>query len=183
MNLRLIALVGAATALAAGAVTTTIAAAPAKPAAARPAARATLHEIMKDRIAPAADVVWMAVGSVDDHDVKPETPAQWKKVRDAALVLASAPGLVGPGLTVVKPGVKLADEGQDGNLTSGQMQKMIAANPGAFVAYAQALKVQADKVVTAVDHKDADAIMEIGGAIDEACEACHVKYWYPGAKQ
>jgi cytochrome c556 len=181
MNLRLIALLSATVVMTAGAVTTTIAAESArKPAAAGPA---SLQDVMKGKIAPAADVVWMAVGSVDDKDVKPETPAQWKKVRDAALVLASAPTLLaGPDLPIVRPGNKLQDEGQDGNLSSAEMKTKIAANRAEFAGYAKALQAHANDVVKAVDRKDADAIMEIGGAIDEACEACHTKFWYPGAK-
>jgi len=33
----------------------------------------------------------------------------------------------------------------------------------------------------AVDSKDADALVEAGGAIYEACEQCHKRFWYPNA--
>ncbi len=180
MDMRLIAALGAAVALTAGvgAVTTTIAAESGRP----PGALASVQDVMKTRIAPAADVVWMAVSAVDDKEIKPETDSDWKKVRDAALVLADAPNLLaGPGRPIVSPGNKLQDEGQEGNLTAAEMQKRISANPAAFATYARALQATANRAVQAADRKDADAIMEIGGAIDEACEACHTKYWYPGA--
>jgi hypothetical protein len=33
----------------------------------------------------------------------------------------------------------------------------------------------------AIDEKNASALSDVGGAIDEACENCHTKYWYPTA--
>ena len=31
----------------------------------------------------------------------------------------------------------------------------------------------------AIDAKDPNRLLEVGGEIDEACEACHLVYWYP----
>jgi hypothetical protein len=31
----------------------------------------------------------------------------------------------------------------------------------------------------AIDAKDSARLFEVGGEIDEACEACHLVYWYP----
>ena len=45
---------------------------------------------------------------------------------------------------------------------------------------------QMDKIIqsatdfkTAKDKKDAEALSDAGETIDEACEQCHLKYWYP----
>jgi hypothetical protein len=35
------------------------------------------------------------------------------------------------------------------------------------------------KIVAAVDSRDTAALMELGGELDEACEACHTAFWYP----
>jgi cytochrome c556 len=35
------------------------------------------------------------------------------------------------------------------------------------------------KALAAIDKKDADALSDAGETIDEACEQCHLKYWYP----
>jgi hypothetical protein len=31
----------------------------------------------------------------------------------------------------------------------------------------------------AIDAKDPQRLFDVGGEIDEACEACHLVYWYP----
>jgi hypothetical protein len=31
-----------------------------------------------------------------------------------------------------------------------------------------------------VKKKDANALWQAGGDLDEACEGCHLEYWYPG---
>ena len=39
----------------------------------------------------------------------------------------------------------------------------------------------AASALKATEARDVDALLEAGGQIDEACEACHKKFWYPGA--
>jgi cytochrome c556 len=34
----------------------------------------------------------------------------------------------------------------------------------------------------AIDAHDIDGISEAGGTIDEACESCHLQFWYPPQK-
>jgi cytochrome c556 len=59
------------------------------------------------------------------------------------------------------------------------MQRLIDSNPGAFARRARVLKSAALKALAAIDAEDADALMNAGGLIDQACEACHLVYWYP----
>jgi cytochrome c556 len=35
------------------------------------------------------------------------------------------------------------------------------------------------RALAAVDAHDVDKISEVGGAIDEACESCHLQFRYP----
>jgi hypothetical protein len=85
-----------------------------------------------------------------------------------------------PGRRTVASGGKIQDEGQAGNLPSAEIQKLIEADPAAFRKYAKALQDATLETMTAIDAKNIDALTETGGKIDEACEACHLKYWYPG---
>ena len=39
--------------------------------------------------------------------------------------------------------------------------------------------VLSPEALAAIDKKDADALSDAGETIDEACEQCHLKYWYP----
>jgi cytochrome c556 len=36
--------------------------------------------------------------------------------------------------------------------------------------------------LSAVKTRDPEALFKVGGDIDNACEACHLEYWYPGDK-
>jgi cytochrome c551/c552 len=150
-----------------------------------PVAVASIQEIMKAVVEPASNGVWKPPASIADPTAK-ATPAQkdadWLAVRHAAVALSeSANLLVMPGRKTVAAGGKIQDEGQAGNLPSAEIQKLIESDPAAFRKYAKALQDATLETMTAIDAKNADALIEKGGKIDEACEACHLKYWYPPA--
>ena len=60
-------------------------------------------------------------------------------------------------------------------------QIQIEFNPAKVVAYR--LLGYENRALAAQDFnddkKDADALQDAGETIDEACEQCHLKYWYP----
>jgi len=35
------------------------------------------------------------------------------------------------------------------------------------------------EALKAVEAKDKDKLLDVGNGIDEACEKCHLQYWYP----
>ena len=45
------------------------------------------------------------------------------------------------------------------------------------------LRAVAIEVIDIVKRKDAAALLTAGGKLDEACESCHLEYWYPGDKK
>jgi cytochrome c556 len=49
------------------------------------------------------------------------------------------------------------------------------------VAFAHALQDAAGSALAAIDKRDANALLEAGGDLDEACESCHKRFWYPGS--
>ena len=57
----------------------------------------------------------------------------------------------------------------------------IKANRPQFIKHARALQDAARETVVAIDKRSPDALLEAGGKVDEACEACHKAFWYPGA--
>jgi hypothetical protein len=150
-----------------------------------PVAVASIQEIMKAVVEPASNGVWKPPASISDPEAK-ATPAQkdadWLAVRHAAVTLSeSANLLVMPGRKTVAAGGKIQDEGLAGNLPSAEIQKLIESDPAEFRKYAKALQDATLETMTAIDAKNADVLTEKGGKIDEACEACHLKYWYPPA--
>ena len=113
---------------------------------------------------------------------QPRTDAEWLQVRLRALQLAEAANLLMiPGRQVGHPGQQADDLGTPGYLSIAQAQSAIDAERDIFLAYAAALRDTAVRAVSAVDQRNLDEFLEVGGQIDEACEQCHQKFWYPGA--
>ena len=146
---------------------------------------ASIQELMKTLVAPGADAVWKLPPSISEPDAKPKaTPEQaaadWAKVEAGALTLAEAANLAAmEGRVAAVAGNKLQDEGQEGNLARDQIDaRMKSARPD-FLKHALALQTAALKVRAAAVAKNPDALLEAGGEIDEACEACHKQFWYP----
>lgn len=144
----------------------------------------TIQQLMDTRVDPSADALWDSVAFIasakGEEDRRPRTPAQWDAVRRSALALLQAVDeLSVPGLRVAsadkKPG--------PGELKVSAIQRLIDSDPDAFARHARGLKTAATKALDAIDARDADALMNAGGLIDEACEACHVTYWYPDQAQ
>ena len=140
----------------------------------------TIVELMDAMVMPNAQIVWDAVSyDVTDKGEKingPKTDEDWQKVRWAAVTLAEAANnLAVPGRNVNKPGVKPGE----GELAPAEIQKLIAANRGAWVAHAKVLYEAVSEAIKAVDAKDTDKISDAGGNIDSACEGCHLQFWYP----
>jgi len=140
----------------------------------------TIIEIMDSMVMPNAQIVWDAVSyDVTEKGEKitgPKTDEDWQKVRWAAVTLAEAANnLMVPGRAVNHPGVKPGE----GELAPAEIQKLIAANRGAWVGHAKVLYESVTEAIKAVDAKDLDKVSEAGGNIDSACEGCHLQFWYP----
>ena len=143
-------------------------------------AQATVQEMMDTRIDPAADALWDSVAFIasekGEEDRRPRTPAQWGAVRQNALALIKgASDLALPGRRVSS----LETTPGPGELRPSEIEHLIDADPAAFAKRAQALKSAARAALATIDAQNADALMDAGGVIDAACEACHVVYWYP----
>jgi len=141
---------------------------------------ATLQELMETRVDPAADALWDSVAFIaskkGEEDRRPRTPAEWAAVRkEARALIEAAAELESPGRRVSR---LLASPGP-GELSAADIQLRIDADSAAFGERARVLQRAARQALAAIDAKDADALMNAGGIIDAACEACHVVYWYP----
>jgi hypothetical protein len=47
----------------------------------------------------------------------------------------------------------------------------------------QALRNVGLEVLEVVKKRDVNALFDASGDLDDACEACHLEYWYPGDKK
>ena len=147
---------------------------------------ASIIDLMASQVDPSADFLWESVATISTPqgmvEHQPRTDEEWLAVRMKALQLAEAANLLMmPGRRLAHEGQHLEDEGVQGNLTSEQAQVAIDSNRDTFLAYASALRDIAEKTVVAIDKRDVPGYFDLGAELDEACEQCHLKFWYPGA--
>jgi hypothetical protein len=147
---------------------------------------ASVIDLMAGQVDPAADFLWESVATVSTtkgiEEKHPKTDAEWAEVRFKALQLIESMNLmVMDGRVIAHPGQKLSEPGGQGDFTPEQSQEAVSKEHAAFVAYAEALRGAAELMLQAIEKRDTDAMLETGGAMDEACEACHRKFWYPNS--
>jgi hypothetical protein len=148
---------------------------------------AGITDIMRYEVDPSADALWDSVGTYVDkkgtENRQPHTPEQWALMRGHALRLAEAANLLMmEGRQVAIAGHDVEDSGTPGNLTAAQAQAAIDKDRAVFVGFAQALGDVAAQMVKATGDKNPAVLLESGAALDEVCEGCHLKFWYPGQK-
>jgi hypothetical protein len=147
---------------------------------------AGIADIMAIEIDPSADALWGAVGTVvsktGTKNNRPTTDKQWDELKDRAVMLIEAANLLlVDGRRVARDGVqKIEDQGTPGNLSAEQSQNLIDTNRDSFASFATGLRVVGEQMLKAIDAKNPQDLMEAGAALDEVCEGCHLKFWYPG---
>jgi hypothetical protein len=146
---------------------------------------ATVKDLMQSVVDPNADVVWLAVTTVQSAkgtlETRPRNDEEWTKVRHGAIALTEASNLLMvPGRHVARPGEKSETPGVE--LEPSEMEVLINKDLGAWRKRAHGLHEAGLAALQAIDAKDADKLFEVGEQIDRACEACHLQYWYPNEK-
>ena len=169
---------------------------PPQPNAAQPAAPAlwgdlkpvvSVKDLMRNMIDPASDYIFDAVkvevsksGTVERL---PKTDADWEKIRTGAITLAEGIYLLKVPRPFAPPGDENNSSGPDATeLSPAQIKAKIEADPVLWNAKIEAVRNVGLEVLEIVKKKNADELFEAGGNLDEACESCHIQYWYPGDK-
>jgi cytochrome c556 len=143
---------------------------------------ATIKDIMDALVDPSADELWESVATTVDakgmHERVPRTDEDWKNVRRSAIRLVEASNLlqIFP-RHVAKPGEKSENPGIE--LEPEQMEVLVNQDRATFFQRAHALHDAAMVMMKAIDEKNAEALLDSGDQLDQACENCHLKYWYP----
>ncbi|GAC1452453.1 MAG: hypothetical protein PVS2B3_05920 [Steroidobacteraceae bacterium] len=142
---------------------------------------------MEGFIDPSADALWDSVAFIatpsGTEDRRPRTDAEWQAVRTSAIRLIEAANLLGmPGRRVAVDSPAGAPPAP-GELSHDEIQQRIGATHEGFVQFARHLQDAGLKALAAIDARNPQGLLEAGGAIDEACEACHITYWYPDQKR
>jgi hypothetical protein len=149
----------------------------------------TIKELMEGIVDPSSDVLFESVATditiKGVEEKRPQNDEEWAVVEHNALMLAEAANLLKmPGRKVAKPGEKTqSSEGPDApELTPTQIAAKIGANRALWLKYANGLQGAALKALDAARTKSVEGLFNVGEDIDQACENCHLEYWYPNDK-
>lgn len=150
------------------------------------APEASILDLMAEFIDPNADELWESVAivstrtGVEQH--QPRTDEEWKAVRRKALLLVEAANLLATeGRPVAHPGQQLLEPGGEGDFTPEQSQAEIDKDRAAFVGFTASFQTASKQLLAAIDKRDVDLYLEAGGTLDETCEGCHRRFWYPNS--
>jgi hypothetical protein len=144
----------------------------------------SVKELMRDMIDPASDYVFDAIGSVDTKngtvEKLPTTDADWERLRAGGVMLAEGAYL----LKVPRP---FAPEGDVNNSTGPDPEELsptqilakLEKDPVLWNAKIEALRNVGLQVMDIVKRRDAKELWDASDNLDNACESCHVAFWYP----
>ena len=141
---------------------------------------ASIRELMGAEVDPAADALWDAVIQTvtvaGEQDRQPRTVAQWDAVRRSALTLVEATNLlIMDGRRIAPPGMRP----ESWELNPAVAQHRLDTHRGEFIGFALGVRRVGLEALAAIDARDAPRLFEAGTNLEEACEACHLVYWYP----
>ncbi len=137
---------------------------------------------MRYMVDPSSTAVWNSVviemTADGEHREAPDTPEAWDALRGHALSLVESANLL------MMEGRRTAPEGTRSdapgvNLEPEQIDSLLASSPRAWASLAQGLADAGGAVLSAIERRDIDGLMAAGDGLNEACENCHIRYWYP----
>ena len=147
----------------------------------------SVKELMRDMIDPASDFVFDAVkvesSKTGTEERLPKTDADWDRIRIGAVTLAEGVSLLKIPRPFAPPGDENNSRGPEASeLSPAQIKAKLEADPVLWNAKIEALRNVGLEILEIVKNRKTDELFEAGGNLDQACEACHLEYWYPGDK-
>jgi hypothetical protein len=147
----------------------------------------SVKELMRDMIDPASDYVFDAVKTVITDkgvaEIEPRTDKDWERIRIGAVTIAEGVYLLKIPRPFAPPGDENNSTGPNPTeLSPAQIKAKLEADPVLWNAKIEALRNVGLEVLEIVKRKDAKELWEAGDNLDQACESCHLIYWYPGDK-
>src|SRR5947208_1478474 len=147
----------------------------------------SVKELMRDMLDPASDFIFDAVKveftKAGTFEHSPKTDEDWERIRFGAVTLAEGVYLLKIPRPFAPPGDENNSTGKDATeLSPAQIKAKLEADPVLWNAKIEALRNVGLEVIEIVKKKKVDELWDAGGNLDEACESCHIQYWYPGDK-
>jgi hypothetical protein len=140
---------------------------------------------MRDMIDPASDYIFDSVSIVITAqrtvDKTPKTDEDWEKLRIGAVTIAEGVSLLQIPRPIAPPGDENASTGPNPTeLSPAQIAAKLDADPVEWNARIEALRNVGLEVPDIVRTKNTRELLDASENLDNACEACHRSYWYPG---
>ena len=141
--------------------------------------RDVMHMIVEPTSTALFDSVVIDITKDGIKETKPETDDQWDTLEHNAITLAEAANLIKMvGRPIARPD-ELNDDPNGPELAPAQIAAHIDSSRDEWVKHAETLQAAAAEALTAIRAKDADGMSKVGETLDNACESCHLAYWYP----
>lgn len=149
----------------------------------------SIRELMAHVIDPTANTIFDAavvdVSASGTTTTIPVSDEDWLKVERGLLLLAETSNLMKMPRQVAPAGAP-PEEPPPGEppaeLSPAQIQTMIDGDRGRWNEKADGMRKVALASMMLIKGRDPESLFKVGGDIHEACEACHLEYWYPGDK-
>jgi cytochrome c556 len=145
----------------------------------------SVKELMRDMLDPASDYIFDAVKVVTTRngtvETVPKTEEDWAKLRIGATTLAEGAYLLKVPRPFAPPGDENNSTGPEATeLSPAQIKAKLEKDPVLWNAKIEALRNVAKEVLDIVEKKNTAELWEASYNLDQACESCHLQYWYPG---
>src|SRR5262245_44353143 len=147
----------------------------------------SVKELMRDMLDPASDFIFDAVKvTISEYgtvEKVPQSEKDWEQIRIGAVTIAEGVYLLKIPRPFTPPGDENNSRGPDATeLSPAQITAKLEAAPVLWNAKIEALRNVGLEVIEIVNKKNVNELWEAGDNLDQACEGCHLQYWYPGDK-
>jgi len=147
----------------------------------------SVKELMRDMIDPASDYVFDSIGTVITKkgrvEREPKTDEDWDRIRIGAVTMAEGAYLLKIPRPFAPPGDENNSTGPEPEeLSPAQIKPKLEHDPVLWNAKIEALRNVGLEVMDIVRRRDKNELWDACDNLDQACEACHLEYWYPGEK-
>ncbi len=145
----------------------------------------SVKELMRDMLDPASDYIFDSVKVVTTKtgtvETVPKTDEDWQKLRIGATTIAEGVYLLKIPRPFAPPGDENNSTGPEATeLSPAQIKAKLERDPVLWNAKIEALRNVAKEVLEIVRTKNTSELWEASYNLDQACESCHLQYWYPG---
>ena len=148
----------------------------------------SVKELMHDLIDPASDFIFDSVSTVIGKkgviETRPRTDADWDRIRIGAVTMAEGVYLLKIPRPFAPPGDENNSTGADSfELSPAQIKAKLEKDPVLWNAKIEALRNVGLEVMDIVKRRDVDELWDAAENLDQACEQCHLEYWYPSQRE